>query len=98
MRRELINSHLDTCIARAPAQQPARPRAPLAPAPMFTRGGARSGGGAGGRGTVEPPPKLLFHLLKDKELKAKLQQHQLPVDGKRPVRLLTPVSHWLGGW
>ena len=34
---------------------------------------------------AEVPPNLVFYVMKDKELKGKLQQQGLPVDGSRQV-------------
>lgn len=98
VRNELINSHLDTCIPRtalhpqpdkaaAKAAHPVRP-----PAPFFNRssnGGGVGGGSSGSGGAVaDVPPKLVFHVLKDKELKAKVAALGLPTDGKRQVGLI----------
>ncbi|GFH23023.1 SAP domain-containing protein [Haematococcus lacustris] len=45
---------------------------------------ASGGGGPGASGSrVEVPPQLVYHVLRDKELRLKLQQQGLPVDGKR---------------
>jgi hypothetical protein len=47
---------------------------------------------AGRAKKLEVPPKLVFSMLNNKELQAKLRAHKLSTDGKRHVS--SPVVLW----
>lgn len=66
----LVNSHIDNCLNKQ-ALPEAKPRV------------AGPGRVSKNQPKAEVPPKLCYSLLKDKELRKKLQDLGLPTDGKR---------------
>ena len=90
--QEFINLHVDECLRRQEAALSTKSNAG-----RFNGAAANGKGpGAGRRGPVkklEVPPKLAAHLLSDRQLKEQLKRYELPIVGKKEVRLLLQL--WL---
>lgn len=82
VRATFMNAHLDKCLAGGGEAAP-KPKPAAAPLPGSRAGPSAALGASSSGRRLEPPPKLCFTLMSDKQVKAALQKHGLAADGRR---------------